>query len=248
MGFPFAALAGAALPVIGDLVNWGANKNLIQEEALHNQNAAAIQFLYNKDLADDQFVYNQQLANDQFNYQYALQNSAQEWQSNANRKAMEFSAQQAQIQREWEAEMSNTAHQREMADLAAAGLNPILAANLSGSAVPNGASASGFSSSPSSGSASGSSVSLPSSSAVGVGSHSFRANSFDAMTKLVGNYMSNAYEMAKMADKFDHDFDMLALKQKHEGRMKYIEHGFRSEENEKWRDHDYDFWDYRYGT
>lgn len=50
-----------------------------------------------------------------------------------------WSAEQAQKQMDFQREMSNTAHQREVADLKAAGLNPVLSAN-SGASVPNGAS------------------------------------------------------------------------------------------------------------
>lgn len=46
-----------------------------------------------------------------------------------------WSAQQAELNRQWQTEMSNTAHQREVADLQAAGLNPVLSAGGNGAAV-----------------------------------------------------------------------------------------------------------------
>lgn len=61
----------------------------------------------------------------------------------AAKNANDFSAQQAQKQMDFQREMSNTAHQREVADLRAAGLNPILSAGGSGSSSPSGAMATG---------------------------------------------------------------------------------------------------------
>lgn len=55
---------------------------------------------------------------------------------------MDFNAAEANKQRVWSQDMSNTAYQRAMSDMRTAGLNPILAANLGGASTPGGSSAS----------------------------------------------------------------------------------------------------------
>lgn len=72
--------------------------------------------------------------------QYAAYNNSL-YQSNT-RQAQAFNAAEAAKNRDWQERLSNSAHQREVADLKKAGLNPVLSSNLPGASTGSGASAS----------------------------------------------------------------------------------------------------------
>ena len=63
------------------------------------------------------------------NMQNSSAKTIQQMVNASNKEQMKFNRKEAATARNWETEMSNTAHQREVQDLKAAGLNPVLSVN-----------------------------------------------------------------------------------------------------------------------
>lgn len=119
----------------------------------------------------------QAAADEKYAKEIALMGMANAFSARMWEDQKQYNSAEAALSREWQEHMSNTAYQRAVADMKAAGINPILAYTQGGAATPGGAMASGTAPRSATGSASAAQV--------------FRADTSDMMN-ILGNMLNTA--------------------------------------------------------
>lgn len=147
--------------------------------------AQADQFKYNTEMINLQNQKQDEYFQKQLEFNAQSAKEANAFTEKMFNMAKDFNAAEAEKNRTWQTEMSNTAWQRAIADMKAAGINPILAAQQGGASTPGGSSASISS-------GSGAITSAPSASAAGgnVGNYSGQGYHISDQMAIMGGLLS----------------------------------------------------------